>query len=183
MTKAGQFSPVPVLETERLRMRGHGVQDFEASARMWADERVVRFITRKPSSKSESWSRLLRYIGHWQALSFGYWVVEDRRTGAFLGEVGFGDFKRDMVPPLNGIPEAGWALVPEVHGRGIATEAVTAALQWADRNLAGSHTVCLFDPEHKVSRRVAEKVGFVRKADAVYMGNPTLIMERAKPSS
>ncbi|NKN36734.1 GNAT family N-acetyltransferase [Agrobacterium sp. a22-2] len=183
MTLAGRFSAVPVLETARLRMRGHEVRDFEASASMWTDERVIRFITGKPSTRAESWSRLLRYIGHWQALSFGYWVVEDRETGAFLGEVGFADFKRDIVPPLDGIPEIGWALVPSAHGRGIATEAVTAALQWADRHIAGSHTVCLFDPEHTASLRVAEKAGYVHKADAVYFGNPTLVMERAKPSS
>lgn len=162
-------------------MRGHETRDFEASAAMWADERVVRFITRKPSTRAESWSRLLLYMGHWQAMSFGYWVVEDRDTGIFLGEVGFADFKRDITPPLDGVAEAGWALAPEAHGRGIATEAVAVALQWADRNIAGSHTVCLFDPEHKASLRVAEKAGYVRKGDTLYFGSPTLIMERAKP--
>lgn len=183
MMITGRFSAVPVLETERLRMRGHDIRDFEASASMWADERVVRFITRKPSTRAQAWSRLLLYMGHWQAVSYGYWVVEDRETGAFLGEVGFADFKREITPPLDGIPEAGWALVPEAHGRGIATEAVMAALQWADHHIAGSHTVCLFDPEHEASLRVAEKAGYIRRGDAVYLGNPTLIMQRAKPSS
>ncbi|MCE6077571.1 GNAT family N-acetyltransferase [Agrobacterium vitis] len=176
-------SRVPVLETERLRLRGHRLEDFEASARMWADERVVRYISGKPSSRSDSWSRLLRYIGHWQALSFGYWVVEDRTSGAFLGEVGFANYKRDITPPLDEVPEIGWVLIADAHGRGIATEAVAAALGWGDRNFAHGETVCLFDPQHQASIRVAEKSGYIRKGEATYMGRPTLVMNRMRPSS
>ncbi|MHB0954400.1 MAG: GNAT family N-acetyltransferase [Allorhizobium sp.] len=159
-------------------MRGHRAGDFDAEAGMWADERVVRYITGKPSTASESWSRLLRYIGHWQALGFGYWVVEDRDTGQFLGEVGFADYKRDIDPPLDGIPEIGWALVASAHGKGLATEAVAAAVQWGDRNFVGGKTACLFDPEHSASVRVALKNGYVEKCLTEYANQPTLIMER-----
>ncbi|MCM2441970.1 GNAT family N-acetyltransferase [Agrobacterium vitis] len=174
-------SRVLVLETVRLRLRGHRLEDFEASARMWADERVVRYISGKPSSRSDSWSRLLRYIGHWQALSFGYWVVEDRISGDFLGEVGFANYKRDISPPLDEVPEIGWVLIADAHGRGIATEAVAAALGWADRHFAHAETVCLFDPQHQASIRVAEKSGYSRKGEATYMGRPTLVMQRMRP--
>ena len=40
---------VPVIETERLLLRGHRLDDFEALAAMWADPAVVRFIGGKPS--------------------------------------------------------------------------------------------------------------------------------------
>ena len=60
-------------------------------------------------------------------LDYGFWVVTDKVSGAFLGEVGFADFKRDLTPPL-GVPEIGWALMPHAHGKGLATEAVQAAL-------------------------------------------------------
>ena len=88
------------LLTDRTRMRRHTVADFEQSAALWSDPDVVRYILGKPSTRAESWSRLLRYIGHWQALSFGYWVVEDRLTGQLLGEVGLADYKRDMTPSI-----------------------------------------------------------------------------------
>lgn len=65
---------VPTLETERLILRGHGVDDFGDSAAMWAEPEVVRHIGGRPFTREESWSRLLRYIGHWSALGFGYWV-------------------------------------------------------------------------------------------------------------
>lgn len=171
---------VPVLETQRLRLRGHRIDDFDASAAMWADERVVRFISGKPSTPQQSWSRLLQYVGHWQLLSFGYWVVEDRETSVYLGEVGLADLKRGIMPSIEGIPEIGWVLVPEAHGRGIATEAVAAAVKWADGHFDHGHTVCLFNPQHVASMRVAEKNGYTWKANADYMGAETVIMERLR---
>ncbi len=122
-------SGVPILTTPRTILRGHNVTDFEDSARMWADENVVRHITGKPSGRSESWGRLLRYAGHWQFLGFGYWVLEDRKTGTFLGEIGFANHRRDIKPSLGDNPEIGWVLATPAHGKGLATEAVQAALR------------------------------------------------------
>lgn len=168
--------------TERTRMRRHTVSDFEQSAALWSDPDVVRYISGKPSTRAESWSRLLRYIGHWQALSFGYWVVEDRLTGQFLGEVGLADYKRDMTPSIEQWPEIGWALAPHAQGRGLATEAVAAALAWSDRKLSSDRTVCLVDPDHAASIRVAAKNGFVERCSGELGGSPVLIMERLKPA-
>lgn len=172
------FVSAPVLETERLILRPHGVQDFEDVARLWADPDVVRYISGTPSTAEESWARLLRYIGHWPALGFGYWAVTLRDSGRFVGEVGFVDFKRDMQPGLNGVPEAGWVLSPEVHGRGVATEAVGRMHQWAAEETCWSETVCIFDPEHHVSQKVALRQGYTRRGEANFKGLPALVMER-----
>ena len=71
--------PVPVLTTARLVMRGHRPSDLDASAAMWGDDAVGRHIGGKPSTREESWSRLLRYAGLWALLGFGYWLVEERK--------------------------------------------------------------------------------------------------------
>ncbi|MBB4954206.1 RimJ/RimL family protein N-acetyltransferase [Agrobacterium vitis] len=180
MAMVKEHDVVPLLETPRLRLRGHRRDDFDAMAAMWADERVVRYISGKPSTRAQSWARLLQYIGHWQILSFGYWALEDRETGVFLGEVGLADFKRDITPSIEGIPEIGWVLVPDAHGKGLATEAVAAVLKWADAHFEQGQTVCLFHPQHGASIRVAEKNGYVWKADGDYMGAETLIMQRVR---
>lgn len=169
--------------TKRTRMRRHTIDDFDQSAALWSDPDVARYISGKPSTRAESWSRLLRYIGHWQALSFGYWVVEDRMTGQYLGEVGLADYKRDMTPSIERWPEMGWVLAPHAHGRGLATEAVAAALDWSDRILASERTVCLMDPGHRASIRVAAKNGFVERCSGELGGSPVLIMERLKPAT
>ena len=113
---------VPVLETKRLKLRGHRLNDFPASAAMWADPIVTRHFG-KSFTEEEAWTRFLRYAGHWSLLGFGYWVVEEKATGHFAGEVGFADYKRSIEPPLSA-PEIGWVLASQFHGKGYATEAV-----------------------------------------------------------
>src|ERR1700693_5156931 len=150
---------IPVLQTERLRLRAHSLDDFRGCAAMWADPVVTRYIGGRPYTVEESWARLLRYVGHWTLLGFGYWGIEEKATGRYAGELGFADYHRDIEPSLNGIPELGWALVSALHGRGYATEAVRAVAAWGDTRFSGSETACLIHPENAASVKVAEKCG------------------------
>jgi hypothetical protein len=76
----------PVIETERLRLRGHRPEDFAVCTAMWADPVVTRYIGGKPLSEEDVWARTLRYLGHWAWLGFGYWVMEE--NGIFRLEAG-----------------------------------------------------------------------------------------------
>src|SRR5271170_5299569 len=138
---------VPVLETDWLKLRGHQLDDFVDCSAMWADPKVTQYTTGKPLSEEECWTRLLRYVGHWALLGFGYWVAEEKTTGNFVGEIGFADYKRDMQPSLNGMPESGWILASHAHGKGYATEALRAAVRWGDEHF-GSPTACIIVPEN-----------------------------------
>jgi RimJ/RimL family protein N-acetyltransferase len=130
------MAAAPTIETERLVLRAHRASDFDAVAAMWGDAEVARFIGGSPSTRQESWFRMLRYAGLWPMVGFGYWAIADRAKGRFLGDVGFADFQRGM-PELDGVPEVGWALVPHAWGRGVATEAVQAVLAWSDASQPG----------------------------------------------
>ena len=169
---------VPVLTTARLVLRGHTAADLDATAAMWADPEVARHISGVPSKREESWARLLRYAGLWPLLGFGYWLVEDRATGRFLGEVGFANFHRDIEPSLGDALEAGWVLHPAAHGYGFATEALQAGLHWADHHLGPRRSVCMIAPENAASLRVAHKCGYAEFARTTYKGEPTLLLER-----
>src|SRR5215469_5050217 len=104
---------VPVVETERLRLRGHRPADFTDSVALWSDPVVTRFIGGKPLSEEEVWARVLRYVGHWAWTGFGYWVVEEKSSSRFVGEMGLSDWKREISPSVQGIPEVGWVLSPQ----------------------------------------------------------------------
>jgi RimJ/RimL family protein N-acetyltransferase len=171
------------IDTERLVLRPHTLHDFEDSLAMWSDASVTRFIGGRPFNREETWARLLRYAGHWAMLGFGYWVIRERTTNRFVGEVGFADYQRDMDPPLGNLPEAGWALSPHAHGQGYATEALRAVTLWADRRWPGATTVCMIDPDNAASVRVAEKCGYSQTRTATYRGNPTLVFERPAQSA
>jgi RimJ/RimL family protein N-acetyltransferase len=170
--------PIPVLETERLLMRGHRLEDFEDSLALWADPAVTQFIGGKPSTREEAWARMLRYAGHWGLLGFGYWVVTEKATGRFTGEVGFGCFKREIEPSLDGMPEIGWVLAPHSQGKGYATEAVKAAIGWGERHFGGRRLACIVAPENEPSLRVAEKCGFRELQRTTYKDNATIMFVR-----
>lgn len=124
----------PTLQTDRLILRPHGVADYPACCALWADADVVRHIGGSPQDAQAVWFRLLRYAGMWSLLGYGMWVMEDRATGTLIGEAGLLSAARGL-PELEGVPEAGWVLGPQAWGRGLATEAMTAVLGWADANL------------------------------------------------
>ncbi len=169
---------VPVLETERLKLRGHRLEDFAPFAAMWADPAVTRHIGGRPFSAEESWARLLRYAGHWTLLGFGFWAVEEKATGNFAGELGFADCRRDIEPSLGQMPEAGWAFARQFHGKGYASEAMGAVIAWGDERFGPSRTACIIHPQNTASIRVAEKYGYRQLQSTTYKGQPTIIFIR-----
>lgn len=195
-TSAHQMYQVPIIETERLRLRGPRPADLSDSAALWSDAKVTRYTSGKTLSEEEVWARLLRYVGHWAWMGFGYWIVEERGTGRFLGEVGFSDWKREMKPSLQGLPELGWVLASRVHGQGYATEAAQAAIRWGNSHfckqaassgsgefesaiapeLGSVSMTCIIHPENVRSIRVAEKCGFKELLRTSYRGEPTILL-------
>lgn len=104
------INTAPTLVTERLRLDAHTLDDFDSLAALWADPQVVRYIGGTPRDREDSWGRLMRYVGHWALLGYGYWAVRDKQSGEYLGSIGFSNFLRDIAPALDA-PEMGWTLV------------------------------------------------------------------------
>ena len=173
---------VPVLETERLILRAHRREDFPTFAAMRADPVVARFTTGEPIPEDQAWTKFLSLLGLWATLGFGYWAIEEKATGNFVGEAGFGDFKRDMTPSLKGIPEIGWVLASNSHGKGYGSEAVAAALAWGDKTFKDPRTVCIIDPDNPASLRLAEKNGYKEFTRTKFREINVIVFERLAAS-
>ncbi|MET3926080.1 GNAT family N-acetyltransferase [Devosia sp. 2618] len=166
----------PILTTPRLILRAHTPDDFAACCTLWSDPEVTRFIGGRPNTPEEVWRRILAYAGHWQLMGYGYFLAIDRQTGALVGEFGLADFHRDMTPSLGDTPEAGWAMLPQFQGLGLAHEALAAILAWADR--AMPRTVCLIDPANLASLSLAAKLGYREFAQTTYKDHASILLER-----
>ena len=158
----------PRIETERLLLRGFGKGDFDAHAATLGDEEVMRHIGGQPLNREDSWRRLLSGLGMWSLIGMGPWAVELKNDGRMIGHCGFFQFERDMEPLILGEPEMGWIFDRSVHGQGIAFEACTAALSWAEEALGASSYPAIIDLDNQPSIKLAERLGFVRQPDAKY---------------
>jgi RimJ/RimL family protein N-acetyltransferase len=167
------------LETERLVLDLHRLEQFEPLREMWGDAAVVHHIG-QPSTAQEAWMRLLRYRGLWPLLGYGYWALTEKVTGRFVGDLGFADFHRAVEPSIRGIPEAGWVLASWAQGRGFASEALAAALAWLDGQGAHDSSVCLIAPENEPSLRLARRFGFRDERAVGFLGHDTLLLRRAR---
>lgn len=174
----GDAVQAPVLETARLRLRPFRANDLDAQAAAMADPGVVRHLGGTPFSREDTWRKMLASPGLWALLGYGYWAIERREDGAYLGQAGFADFKRDMAPAIEGIPEMGWIMAPRAQGQGYATEAVLAGLAWADAALGRREIVAIISHANGPSIRIAEKAGFSVREEATYKSEPILLFRR-----
>jgi RimJ/RimL family protein N-acetyltransferase len=111
-------------------------------------------------------------------MGYGYWAVEEKSSGAFVGEIGFADFKRDIAPSMQNVPEVGFAFVSRVHGIGYATEALRAVLAWGDEHLPSRRTVALVNEQNAASIHVLEKYGYAIFEHASFGDVAVVFMQR-----
>ena len=147
---------IPVIETERLILRGWREDDHAGLAEMGHDADVTRF-TGGTRTDSESWRMLAMQIGHWALLGCGLFAVEERATGSFVGYCG------PWRP--HGWPdgEIGYSLARAHHGKGYATEAARASLAFAYEELGWPTAISLIDAGNHASQGVARKLGAHRE--------------------
>ena len=150
---------------------------------MWSNPEVTRYIGGRPFSDEEVWVRLLRYAGGWALLGYGFWAIRNRATGEFVGDAGFHNLHRELVPPFGDRPELGFALVPRSHGKGFGREVAHAVLAWGDRRWPCGETVCMIAPGNVPSLRIALGLGYAETGRATYYGAEFVLLARRSPVS
>ena len=139
--------------TERLAFREMHADDIDLLATVLGDPTVLWV--------SRAWTRdeIRRWIARAEAeqreRGYGMWMVSERPTGTFVGEVGL----TEQVFAGTRDVEVGYQLRPEFWGRGYATEAGLAAIAFGRDVVGLERIVALIDPRNTASQRVAAKLG------------------------
>lgn len=142
----------PALETARLILRPPSAEDFDAFAAMMADEENARFIG-GVMPRSQAWRAWATMTGGWVLQGFGQFSVIEKTSGDWIGRVG------PWVPEGWPGTEVGWALMRSAWGKGYATEAAAAAIDWAFGNLDWSEVIHCIEPANTPSIAVATRLG------------------------
>jgi [ribosomal protein S5]-alanine N-acetyltransferase len=161
---------IPQLETARLRLTAFGDRHFEAYASMLADASSTRFVgDGQPLDRMNAWRSMAMLLGHWTLRGYGMWAVESKDSGEFVGRVGL--HHPEGWPDL----ELGWMLMPGQRGKGYATEAGRAALDFAFDELKAMRLISLIRFENTASERVARRLGARQATTIDFLGSATLV--------
>lgn len=158
---------IPTVSTDRLTLRGFGASDQAAYAALRADPDVVRFLpggeALVPFAAEIAASRIAAFREGWKR-GFGVWAVEERSTGAFVGQAGLAAMERSAEV------EVLYALARPFWGRGYAREAAAAALRFGFDTVGLDRIVGYVVPGNGASVRVLEAVGLRSTGDTSYNG-------------
>lgn len=145
---------IPILTTERLILRPFREEDAAALFALSQDPDVVRFVgDRRVPTLQESWRAVAGWLGHWTLRAYGQWAIEELSTGAFVGRAGI------INPAEWPGPEVGYLLGKAWWGRGFATEAARAAMNWGFSEIGFDELISLIDPANAASIAVATRLG------------------------
>ena len=149
---------IPTLTTDRMVLRGARRDDFDAFADMLAQPRTAHMGG--PFDRAAAWRLFAMNLASWPLDGFGAWIITNRDTGAFMGDVG-------ITHPIRfPEPELGWTLTAQTEGRGYATEAARAALDWYWANTDAQSVVSYITPGNTRSETLATRLGAVPDPDA-----------------
>ena len=139
------------LQTERLILRPWKLDDFERYAEMFAHPATSHIGG--PHTAGDAWRRFLQMPGAWALQGYAMFAVEEKASGKFMGQAG-------PWQPF-GWPgtEVGYALHPQAWGKGYATEACTAAMDWAFETLGWDEIIHSIAPANTASQAVAKRLG------------------------
>ncbi|MEM7765035.1 MAG: GNAT family N-acetyltransferase [Pseudomonadota bacterium] len=160
--------PAPRIETERLILRAIDPErDFDAWATAMADEETVRYIGGNVMDRATAWRSMATVIGHWQIRGYGFFSVEEKTTGQWVGRVG------PWFPEGWPEPEIGWTIMREHWGRGLATEAGAACIDYVRDTLGWKQVIHAILEGNLGSAAVAEKLGSQRLREQQGLGGVT----------
>ncbi|MEM6639384.1 MAG: GNAT family N-acetyltransferase [Pseudomonadota bacterium] len=143
-----------VIETERLRLRPIDAErDFAGWAHAFAHPDTVRYLNSPPMDAAQAWRNMAMVIGHWAVRGYGFFTVEDKRTGEWVGRVG------PWYPHGWPEPEVGWTISPDHVRKGYAVEAGRAAIDYAFNELGWRRVVHVILQGNEASIRTAERLG------------------------
>lgn len=159
------MSPDWPVETDRLTLRPFIAADFEAIHAMRSDPEVVRYLYEEPFSPEQTRQSLARKIASTAWVNEDDWLgaaVVERASGLTVGDVGL-----HWVSERDRTAEIGFTFHPGRQGKGYATEAARAMVDWAFTG-AGMHRVIgRTEARNAASARVLEKLGMRREAHLV----------------
>ena len=147
------------LETPRLVLRPTRREDFDAFAEFLADAESMRYLG-SAQPRSLAWRSFLTMAGAWAMQGYAMFSVIEKTSGRWVGRVG--PWQPEGWPGS----EVGWGIARDRCRMGYATEAATAAIDWAFAELGWTEVIHVIAVDNVASQGVACKLGSTNRGRA-----------------
>lgn len=150
-------NPYATVETERLILRPLTPADLDAyQAAVYGDAEVMRYLPGGQPRPIERTAQLIAFFDeHWKAHGFSAWAVVEKASGELIGHAGL------LYIGDTGAVELMYALAKSAWGKGYATEAARAALQFGFETVKLDEIHALAFAENTASQQVMRKLGMI----------------------
>ncbi|MES2812795.1 MAG: GNAT family N-acetyltransferase [Bacteroidota bacterium] len=154
------FLPFQNLESERLLLRQITPEDIQEVYELRSNPDTMKYIPRPLVTNHEEAMAHIKMINDKIDIGEGInWAITLKPSNKLLGIIGHYRIKWEHFRS-----EIGYMLLPETHGKGIASEAVQLVCQYGFNHMNMHSLEGVIDPENFASARVLEKNGFVKEA-------------------
>lgn len=159
------FTPFPVLKTERLTLRQLVSSDANEIFALRSDGNVNKYLDRKPSKSIEDAITFIQTINENIQRNYSvYWAITLNSTDKLIGTICLFDFSDDNLKA-----EIGYELLPGFQGQGIMQEAASKVIDFGHQHIGLNSMVAYTHAENHSSIRLLEKLNF--KMNAPCEGN------------
>lgn len=173
----------PVLMTQRLELWQPQQRDLADLFDLTLAEETRRFLGSFVPSEMDAFVRFLRNAGSWALWGYGTFMVRLKGEGRIIANCGVFRSHRGFgaAQGMDNVPEAGWIIHKDYWGKGIAREAMEAALAWFDATHGAQRVACMIEQGHETSDRLAQHLGFVRYGRQESEGAAPIILYERLP--
>lgn len=164
------------IETKRLQIRPFIPEDLEAFHSILGDPKVMEHIPGGPSTSIEKTKQTLgKIIALQESFGFSQWAIILKGENKIVGDCG-------LIPVEGKGPdiEVTYDVASDYWGKGIATEAAGAVIDYGFSRLELNKIIGITYPWHKTSIRVLEKCGMIYFKKSNLYGHEMVVYEISK---
>lgn len=154
------------IETRRLVIREFKREEFQQLAPILANSHVMRFSPTGTLSVPQTQKKIENFISSYEKYGFGKWAVILKESNKLIGYCGIAVEQIDDKDEK----EIGYRLDPKFWGKGLATEAASAAIQYGFEKLKFPYVLGIVERENKASVRVLKKLGMQYEKETIFHG-------------
>jgi RimJ/RimL family protein N-acetyltransferase len=163
--------------TQRLRMEPFAPAHADALFAMNSDPKVMQYLG-GVQTRAQTEEGIAKVQIRWATLGYGWWAIFLKDTDTIIGAACLQNLAHKPDAPL----EVGWRLAPQYQGKGYATEAGQAAMDFGFNTVGVSYICAVADPDNTASQQVMRRLGMHYVGVQTHYDVPCAYFEITKPN-